>query len=242
MEGWIGAAYLEVGQPQRWAELCRAQLERRGDNHVYIRACLVFALVFSGELEEAAVSAEGLIEAGVASKNPYMQSFAAGAASHFLIVSDDMARGLDACRQGLALAQDSGNRFNASILALNLARLEAHHFVNADSLDHLTLVIRNYHDSGNVASLRSPLGVLSAFLDRVGRLEPAAILAGYSASPLALAAVPELPAAIAHLRERLGDRSYESLTRRGEAMTMAEIVAYAYDQIDQARTELEKPR
>jgi hypothetical protein len=37
----------------------------------------------------------------------------------------------------------------------------------------------------------------------------------------------------------LGDPAYESLARKGETMTIAEMVAYAYDQIDQARTELE---
>ena len=38
--------------------------------------------------------------------------------------------------------------------------------------------------------------------------------------------------------EVLGDQTYESLARKGEAMTTASMVAYAYDQIDQARTEL----
>ena len=51
-------------------------------------------------------------------------------------------------------------------------------------------------------------------------------------------AVPQFGTAIAHLREVLGDRTYESLARKGETMTTAEIVAYAYDQIDQARAEL----
>ena len=31
---------------------------------------------------------------------------------------------------------------------------------------------------------------------------------------------------------------YESLARQGETMTTAEMVTYAYDQIDQARIEL----
>jgi len=31
---------------------------------------------------------------------------------------------------------------------------------------------------------------------------------------------------------------HESLARKGEAMTTAAVVMYAYDQIDQARTEL----
>ena len=44
--------------------------------------------------------------------------------------------------------------------------------------------------------------------------------------------------AITHLRNALGDQTYESLARKGEAMTPAAIATYAYDQIDQARTEL----
>jgi NAD(P)-dependent dehydrogenase (short-subunit alcohol dehydrogenase family) len=36
----------------------------------------------------------------------------------------------------------------------------------------------------------------------------------------------------------LGDQTYESLARRGETMTTAAMATYAYDQIDQARTEL----
>jgi hypothetical protein len=41
-----------------------------------------------------------------------------------------------------------------------------------------------------------------------------------------------------HFSEVLGDQTYESLAREGQAMITAEMVAYAYDQIDQARTEL----
>jgi hypothetical protein len=43
---------------------------------------------------------------------------------------------------------------------------------------------------------------------------------------------------IAHLRDVLGEATYESLARKGETMTTAAMVTYAYDQIDQARTEL----
>ena len=56
------------------------------------------------------------------------------------------------------------------------------------------------------------------------------------------AAVPEITTAITHLREVLGEATYESLARNAETMTTAEMVAYAYDQIDQARTELGHPR
>jgi len=36
----------------------------------------------------------------------------------------------------------------------------------------------------------------------------------------------------------LGDQSYEALARKGETLSTAGMVTYAYDQIDQARAEL----
>jgi len=81
--------------------------------------------------------------------------------------------------------------------------------------------------------------ILAALFDRLGRYEPAATIAGVALSPFAVSAVPEITTAIAHLRDVLGDQTYESLARKGETMTTAAMVNYAYDQIDQARTELE---
>jgi hypothetical protein len=56
---------------------------------------------------------------------------------------------------------------------------------------------------------------------------------------LTTATLPELEVTIAHLRSVLSDQTYESLARKGETMTTAAMVTYAYDQIDQARTQLE---
>ena len=85
--------------------------------------------------------------------------------------------------------------------------------------------------------MRSPLAILAALLDRIGRYEPAATLAGFAFNPIT-ATLAEFSAAIAHLRDVLGDPAYESLARAGESMTPAEMATYAYDQIDQARAEL----
>jgi hypothetical protein len=57
-------------------------------------------------------------------------------------------------------------------------------------------------------------------------------------SPIAAAAVPEVTTAITHLRDVLGDPVYESVARKGETMTTATMATHAYDQIDEARTEL----
>ena len=102
------------------------------------------------------------------------------------------------------------------------------------------VAIRNNHESGNIGMLHNPLAVLARCLDRLGRYEPAATIAGFATSiPWPQRTLPELSTAITHLREVLGDQTYESLARKGETMTTAAIVTYAYDQIDQARTELD---
>jgi hypothetical protein len=79
---------------------------------------------------------------------------------------------------------------------------------------------------------------LAALFDRLGRYEPAATIAGFALSPLAVTGIPEITTAVDQLRDVLGEKTYESLAREGETMTTAETVTYAYDQIAQARTEL----
>ncbi len=78
-------------------------------------------------------------------------------------------------------------------------------------------------------------------MDRLGLHEPGSTIAGFALSTVTTSWIPEFSTAIAHLREVLGDQTYESLAHNGEAMTTAAMVTYAYDQIDQARTTLEHP-
>ena len=240
IEAVLGAVYLVIGQPERLAELCRAQLARRRDTHVHIRAFLVAALSVAGSGGEAMDSADGLIEAAEATGNPLLLASALWAYGAAFRDADPVGA-LNALGRGLVIAQDSGNRSRASALANTLALLEAEHGDTVSAFDHLTLAIRNYHNSGNTTTIRVPLAVLAALFDRLGRYEPAATIAGFALSPIAAAAVPEITTAITHLRDVLGDPTYESLARKGETMTTAAIATYAYDQIDQARTELEHP-
>jgi hypothetical protein len=143
-------------------------------------------------------------------------------------------------RRGLVVAQDSGNRAEQSLIAGYLCRVEAEHGDPLAAFDYFTLAIGNYYDSGNTYLIRIPLLFLAAFFDRLGRWEPAATIAGFTVtSPLAaLPFMAEFGSAIAHLRNVLGEVTYESFARKGETMTIAAMVTYAYDQIDQARTEL----
>jgi predicted ATPase len=240
IESLLGAVYLAIGQPERMAELCRAQLARRRDTPVAIRAWLVAALALAGSGGEAMDSADGLIEAAEATGNPWLLGLALGAYGVAFRDADPVGA-LDALGRGLVIAQDSGNRFIASSLAPFLARFEAEQGGTVSAFDHLTLAIRNYHNAGNTTTIRIPLVVLAALFDRLGRYEPAAAIAGFALSPFSAAAVPEITIAITHLHDVLGEATYESLARKGETMTTAAMATYAYDQIDQARTELEHP-
>jgi hypothetical protein len=154
-EGLLGMSYLVIGQPERLAEWCRAQLARRRDTHIFIRSWLVYALAVAGSGGEAMDAADGLIEAAEATGNP---SWLAGALGAYGVAfrDADPVGALNALRRGLVIAQDSGNRTQASLLALNLARLEAEHGDTLAAFDHPTLVIRNCYNAGDTTAIRWP--------------------------------------------------------------------------------------
>jgi predicted ATPase/class 3 adenylate cyclase len=237
LEGAFGTVYAVIGQPERGVEWCRAQLARGRDTHTLTRTWLVLALMVAGAGEEARAAANGLIDAAEATHNPFVLAFALRAYG-VAFLNADPVRALEALRRGLVIAQDSGNRLVESQLATALSRIEAEHGDPLAALDHITLAIRHYHDSGNVGLIRNPLATLAVFLDCLGRLEPAATIAGSAFDPHTASVVPQLSTAITHLRDVLGDQTYESLAGKGETMTTVAMVTYAYDQIDQARTEL----
>jgi predicted ATPase/class 3 adenylate cyclase len=240
LEGVLGVAYLAIGQPERCVEWCRAQLARGRDTHTVTWAFFVQALTIAGAGEEARAAANGLIDAAEATHNPFALAFALHVYGRAYRDADP-TRALEALRRGLVIAQNSGNRIVESNLATVLSPLEAEHGDPLGALDHITPAIRNFYDSGNVAFIRAALATLAVFLDRLGRLEPAATIAGFAFSPLTASAFPQITTAITHLRDVLGDQTYEALAHNGETMTTAEMATYVYDQIDQARTELERP-
>jgi predicted ATPase len=233
VESYLGWPHLFNGQPDRWAEVCRAQIQRHSDAAVFNRVNLIMALWFAGRREEAMSATDGLVEDAEATRNPH--ALVASLLSYGVAFRlPDPARARDAFRRGLAIAHDSGCR--TSELAIYLADVEAELGDTASAFDHAILAIRNFHDSGNMPSLGGALAVLAAVFDRLGRHEAAAAIAGYaSLTPGIALFFPEITPTIDHLRAVLGDQIYESLAREGGGTTMAAMVAYAYDQIDQAR-------
>jgi predicted ATPase/class 3 adenylate cyclase len=238
LEGALGAAYLHVGQPERQVEWCRSRLEFGHDTHGITRGFLTVALMVAGCGEDARAAADGLIDVAAATGNPAVLSFALYAYG-YACGDADPAAALDAQRRGLVIAQTSGNRNTETRIAGSLAQLEAEHGDPLAALDYVALAVRNFHDAGNMTMIRFPLTVLAAFFTKLGRMEPAATIAGFAYSPLTATANPTFTTAITQLREVLGDHTYESLASAGRTMTVAAIANYTYDQIDQARTELD---
>jgi predicted ATPase len=237
-EGLLGNPYLYVGQPERAVNWYREQIESGRDTHTQTRAALVMALMMTGRADEAMVATSGLVDTAEATANAYVFSFAL-LADGFVFRNTDPDRALHALRRGMVIAHDSGNRFNESHLAAILASVEAAHGDPMAALDHLTVAIRTFHDSGG--SMAIPFAVLAAVFDRLERYEPSATIVGFALSPFT-AGMPELTLTVTHLLEVLGDQTYESLARAGETMTVADMATYAYGQIDQARAELEQTR
>jgi predicted ATPase/class 3 adenylate cyclase len=239
-EVWLGGAYLAKGWPERFVEVCRNVLARSPSTHAFARACLVQALAMTGADDEAMAVSEGLLASADATGNPQVVCYAllAYGTVHFNV---DPVAAYEAHRRGLQIAQDSGNRFAESYHAGMLARLAATCAEVTDALDYATLAIRNFHDSGSFSILPSAIAILATLLGRLEHYEPAATISGFAATAFTRSTYPEFDTTIAHLREVLGDQTYESLARKGETMTTAAMATFAYDQIDQARTTLEHP-
>jgi predicted ATPase/class 3 adenylate cyclase len=241
-----GVVYSAAGHPERWVAMCRRAIAAQTSPLTVTCGCLCIALYLSGKGDEARLAADGLLAAADATDNPNTACFALLGHGAAYIDSDPVAA-YHSYRRALKIARETGNRQLETAVATMLCMLAANEddpFYGApdddtiDPLDYLTVTIRRYHDAGNVTMIQNPLAILAGVFDRLGLHEQAAIITGFAATEMARAGYPQINATIAHLRNVLGEATYESLTREGESMTTAEMVTYAYDQINQARAEL----
>ncbi len=233
-----GIVYSHAGQSDRWADLCRRAIAAEAGPLTITRASLVMALWFLGEGDEARMVSQGLLAEADGTHNPMTACFALLA--HGLAYRDaDPVAANDALRRALTVAGESGNRQMESAAAATLLIGAATETDPIQFFEYLTVAVQHYDDSGNVANLRNPLAILACQLDRLGHHEQAATICGFAASAFTFASYPQLSATIAHVRDVLGDETYQSLARKGKAMSIAAAATYAYDQIDRVRAELE---
>jgi predicted ATPase len=229
-----GIAYITAGRPQRWVDVCREAIARGPGPRTITRACLVMALNFLGDADGMQAASAGLLAAAEATTNPTTACFALFAHGVAHLGSDPVVF-TDSARRALAIAQDCGNRQMEAAIAVMLSIAASTRDDPSDSLDYVALAIRHYYDAGSVTLMQNALASLAGVFDRLGHHEQAATISGFAASPMALAGYPQLAAAVAHLREILGDKAYESFAHAGETMTIAAMANYALDNIEHAR-------
>jgi predicted ATPase/tetratricopeptide (TPR) repeat protein len=236
-EAAIACPYAVMGQPERWVDWCRDVLTRRPDTYVHAQGILVLALKMAGADDEATAASEGLLAIADTIDSPNLAAWALFA---YGTAQRDVApmAAYDALRRGLKIAQDSGSRQTESSIAAMLSPVAMKLGEPVDAIDYAVKSLRHYYDSGNFYLVKNPLVVLGVLFERLGHYEPAAIMCGFAINAFTQASLPEINSTVAHLRAALGDDGYESLTRTGEHMSTAEMVAYAFDQIDQISAEL----
>ena len=231
------AGYNTIGRPEWAVEWCRATIARGPGRHTASQAVMVVALTIVGAADEAMAASANLLTVAQSTDNPCLAT-AALLAYGWARGDADPTTAYKALRRAWTIAAESGNRQNVSVVAFLLSRLAATRGEPTDTFDYITQTIRSYYDSGTIELMRNALGVLTALLDRIGHHEAAATISGFAATALARASWPEIDTAITHLRQALGAERYASLARTGEAMTHAEMAAYAFEQIDLARADV----
>jgi hypothetical protein len=237
METSSGVIYSHAGRVDRWVDLCRGVIAAEAGPQTITRACLVMALRFKGDDEEAILASKGLLAEADATDNPIRACFAL-LAYGFVNHDADPVAAYDALRRALTIARESGNRQMESAVAVTMCTVASTDRRPTDFFENLIGAIRHYYDAGSVATLRNPLAILAVILDDLGQHEQAATISGFAATAWTRTVYPRINTSIAHLRDVLGRESYESLARKGETMTIATVVAYAYDQIEHARGKL----
>jgi hypothetical protein len=241
-----GVVYSVAGHPERWVELCRKAIAAQTTPLTVTRGCLCIGLRLLGKGIDARLAADGLLAAADATDNPNTACFAlmGHGAAH---MDSDSVAAYHSYRRALKIAQETGNRQMETAAATLLCVLAADeddpffgtsHDDTMDPLDYLAVIIRRYHDAGNVTMIQNPLTILAAVFDRLELHEQAATIAGFAATEMARAGYPKISATLAHLSDVLGEQTYEYLAHKGEAMTNAAMAGYALNQIDQARAKL----
>lgn len=231
---------LAIASAQRGEVERAVDVARRGAAHpadLRDRMCLAFLplqLAMVGRTDAALAAADEAIEqverAGVPTALAIVQ-MARGAALRPTRPVDALAalgRALEICRaNGIKM-------FELDILA-QLAELLADQGDVDASLRHLDAMLTQSMASIDEGSLQMSLVSAAAALAGTGSSRTAAILLGWLGSRI----IPERVAPLAHrLRSELDEHDFDDLVAAGEAMSRAEVVALAAEQVRRGRARL----
>jgi tetratricopeptide (TPR) repeat protein len=228
------AAYLHSGDTDNALGCCAVLARRPGLSGMFGLSALVFALPAVGRAAEARTMADQALAAARANGNQFWIAWALLAYGRAFADSDP-TRALDAMREGLSYARTHRISFAEALIARDAAALEAVHGAPQEALALFDSAIESFHRSGNQADLAATLAYLAIFFDRVEEPRIAATIYGAASRSGSISLVPQLAAAIDHLRAVLGSRAFEDHVATGAVMDAGDAVAYARDQIHATR-------
>jgi tetratricopeptide (TPR) repeat protein len=233
-DGWSGLlaalAHLFAGRIDRRIEISRELADRSGFARVVGLCGLTWALPAVGRSTEAIEIAGETLEAARDYGSPFWIGWALGGVGRAYKRTDPV-RALDALREGLEYADEHRLPFWGANLAQDAAGLEAEHGDPDRAIELFRIAIDSFHRAGNAVFLAATLASLAVFLGRRGDSERAAIIYGASTNYASINLVPDLAEAVAVLRESLGEDEFEPRVARGAAMSEAEAVRYAHEQL-----------
>ena len=147
----------------------------------------------------------------------------------------DPHRALASLEHGLEISRATRNRMWVNVLLPDAVALQARIGDPIAALVSFRDMITVWRSSADLWIFSLGMGSLVVLFDQLERWDEAATMRGTLDSALqADALIQDLPEAIAHLREVLGDDVYESHYHHGAAMNVHQATDYAYEQVNLA--------
>ena len=182
------AVYAAIGQPERMVEWCRAQLARRGDTHH--SPGQFWSLRCPWRVPPRRRWMPRWPRSRLRRRPQPVHARVGAVAYGFAFRDADPVGALNALNRGLVIAHDSGNREASQTWRTfwpDLRPSTATRWPRS-----ITSLWRSAATSilATPRTVRVPLANLAVLLDRLGRHEPAATIAGFALSPLTTTGVP----------------------------------------------------
>ena len=236
-EGWayflLMIGYRYAGEIERWVEICTELATREGLSGVVGLAGLVAVLPGIGRSAEARAVCDRAVAGAQALGTPFWIAFVAGGYGRSF-VDVDVVQARIWMERSLEYSREHRIVFQERAMVRDLASLEAELGDPVQALELFDGSLAFYHRAGNHGSAATTLADISVVLDRVGRLESAAVIYG-SSVPLGTSMVARLPAVVEHLQSALGHDTFEQCVGRGSSMGFDAAILHARSEITRAQ-------
>ena len=224
-----------MGRPDLAVEWCRATIARNPGIPTHAQAVMAIALAVTGATDEAIAASKDLLAVARNASNPSLAA-ATLLAYGWARRHADPTAAYDALRQAWTIAEESGNRQQASITAGLLSGLATTRGEFTDAFDYIThidpLLLRFRHLRAHARHARDPRRACSIGSATTSRRPPSAVSERIR---WRAASFPEIDEQSPICARFSAATATQPIAQAGANMTNAEMATYAFEQIDRAR-------